>query len=120
MPHSSPQFDDAGGSYLGPISVDGTAVTTKFSTKAAASDRMPFGWEGGSIAIINGTGEGQLRRIVKAPIFDVPVSDNRSGWVIDRPFDVTPGPESFAQIYDYRGRVLWYSNEWSDVGGSSL
>eukprot|EP00039_Didymoeca_costata_P032877 m.39678 g.39678 ORF g.39678 m.39678 type:complete len:881 (-) comp9581_c0_seq2:341-2983(-) len=109
-------FDDAGGSYLGPIIADGVNITTKFNTKCSNSDRQPFGWEGGSMAVLNGTGAGQIRRIVKSPIFDVPTPNNRTGWVIDRPFDVTPSADAFVQIYTFRGEVIWHCNEWEDVG----
>ena len=58
-------FDDAGGSYWGPVaSVDGTVLTTAADCKATSEEWG--GWAGGSIVILNGTGAGQWRRIVTA------------------------------------------------------
>ena len=76
-------FDDAGGSYYGPITKnsDGTlAIETLFDTKLASADSID-GWNGGSMMILNGTGEGQYARIIKAGIHDKSIPTNRT-WII--------------------------------------
>lgn len=94
-------FDDAGGSYWGPIaSVVETVVTTAADCKATTEEWG--GWAGGSIVILNGTGAGQWRRIVQAGVYTDPnVTTNRT-WVVDAPFDVTPDATSFIEIMPFR------------------
>ena len=97
-----------------------------YDTKACDSADSKFygnhasGWVGGSIMIMNGTGEGQYRRIIYAGISTNPnVSTNRT-WIIDKPFDVLPSVGdkygSFIQIYPFRGQSIWYNNEFKDCG----
>eukprot|EP00051_Salpingoeca_urceolata_P006517 m.86074 g.86074 ORF g.86074 m.86074 type:complete len:580 (+) comp14864_c0_seq1:1233-2972(+) len=109
-------FDDAGGSYFGPVaSTNGTTLTTLYDTKPSNSDRAPEGWQGGTIMIVNGTGQGQMRRIVKAGIFVSPTPSNRT-WVVDRPWTVEPDSTSFIQIYAFRGKIIFEQNLFRDVG----
>ena len=113
-------FDNAGGSYYGPLSkVDGTTLTTMYDTKAADSDRI-YGWDGGSIMILNGTGEGQYRRITKSGVYHNANTPTNRTWIIDSPFEVTPDTGNqygaFIQIYTFRGQVIWYNNDFADCG----
>ena len=96
----------------------GNKIITMYDTKPASNDRL-YGWNGGSIMILNGTGEGQYRRIIDAGIHTEYTSKNRT-WIIDNEFDILPqvGNKygSFIQIYTFRGRVIWYNNEFVDCG----
>eukprot|EP00037_Helgoeca_nana_P001409 m.26704 g.26704 ORF g.26704 m.26704 type:complete len:622 (+) comp11832_c0_seq2:743-2608(+) len=115
-------YDNAGGAYFGVLeSVDGVTVT-------AGGDRIPLnrygtnnsatggGWvvTGGALIVLNGTGAGQVRRIVE--------SVGSRGWVLDLPLDavdlVANGSRrpSFVQILPYRGRNIFHRNFLSDCG----
>ncbi len=57
-------YDDAGGSYFGPLAVvDGATLTTLYDTKPAG-DMHSGGWTGGSVVVLNGTGAGELGVVV--------------------------------------------------------
>lgn len=94
-------FDDAGGSYWGPVAeVNGDVLTTAADCKATTEEWG--GWVGGSIIVLNGTGAGQWRRIVVAGVYTDPnVTTNRT-WVVDSPFAVTPDATSFIEIMPFR------------------
>ena len=110
-------FDDAGGSYFGPVArVDGETITTEYDCKAPESMEWG-GWAGGSVVVLNGTGTGQWRRIVvpgpTGP--DLPQPNNRT-WVLDRPFDIPPSPGDFIEIMPFRGTAVWERNRFVDCG----
>lgn len=113
-------YDNAGGAYFGAVvSVTGATITT-------AGDRIPLnrtgnansatggGWvvEGGALIVLNGTGGGQIRRII--------ASTGPRGWVLDAPLgplDLAGGSEpSFVQVLPFRGRNIFHGNHLSDCG----
>jgi hypothetical protein len=118
-------YDNAGGCYLGPIRhYDGGLNLTATGT-ARATECI-----GGAVLVVNGTGRGQIRRIVtqSTPVADAAgaaaaaaasasevVGDTIFG--LDRPFDaaVSPG-ESWIQVMPFRGRNWFVGNTYRDVG----
>lgn len=114
-------YDNAGGAYFGPLSgVSEAHVTT-------ASDRIPLnrsgttnsgtggGWVvvGGALLVLNGSGAGQIRRIV--------ANDSPRGWTLDTPLEQvtlanSADPPSFVQLLPFRGRNILHRNRFSDCG----
>lgn len=61
------------------------------------------GYAGGSVAIVNGTGAGQWRRIV-TPGVNMTLGPANRTWVLDAPFAVQPLPDdSLIQVMPFRG-----------------
>ncbi len=117
-------FDNAGGAWFGPLAaVNGTHVT-------ASGDRIPLnrsdgasstnggGWvvEGGALIVLNGTGAGQVRRVVS--------STGARDWTLDAPLDAVDladasagnGTPSYVQILPFRGRCIFHGNTFRDTG----
>lgn len=65
------------------------------------------GWYGGQVLVLNGTGALQFRRVVVPGVNTTPAPTNRT-WVIDRPFAVAPGADSFVEIMPFRGRNIFH------------
>lgn len=108
-------FDDAGGAYFGPVAaVDGTTLVTAGDTRPAG-DMTAGGWAGGCIAVLNGTGAGQYRRIVVPGSGAEPSPQNRT-WVVDAPWAVEPDESSYIQITPFRGRNIFAGDTWTDGG----
>ena len=120
-------FDNRGNQYFGPIvavSPDGLNISTRGRN---ASDGNGNGYDvrGGALYIVNGTGAGQLRRIID---FSCVVTANGSSWfTIDAPFDVAPQPStsqvlgaqngaSLISAVPFRGRSIFHGNHFSDTG----
>jgi hypothetical protein len=147
-------YDNAGGAYFGPLVSDGAKGTS--SSITTLYDRIPLnrsagknsanggGWVvvGGAVIVLNGTGAGQIRRVVANP--------GPREWVLDRPLDAVglatpnpnpntnldlgtdanaldqpparaPAPEpapapSFVQILPFRGRNIFEGNNFTDCG----
>lgn len=119
-------YDNAGGAYFGPLA----SVSSQSDVDiVAAGPRIPLnrfkanssttggGWvvEGGALIVLNGTGAGQIRRIV--------ASTSSTGWTLDAPLDPVTlsgnaeGIEpSFVQMLPFRGRNLFHQNHFADVG----
>ena len=118
-------YDNAGGAYFGTLQ----EVSSGSATVTASGHRIPVnrthmregagaGWivEGGALLVLNGSGAGQIRRIVAAP--------NNSGteWTLDAPLEAMDGDKNgqgdgaFVQILPFRGRNIFYRNKLSDVG----
>lgn len=110
-------YDDAGGAYWGTLaSAVGSTITTTADTKSAG-DAKAGGWGGGSVIVLNGTGAGQVRRIVEPGIGPEPSNPMNRTWGLDAPFDVPPvGPDTFVQIMPYRGQNIFSGDVWEDGG----
>ena len=118
-------YDNAGGAYFGPLassSPSSVRITTAgpripLNRSQPGMNSVGNGWvvEGGALVVLNGTGAGQIRRIVKC------VSDRE--WQIDAPLDTIAlmsntngtGP-SFVQILPFRGLNIFHHNTFRDVG----
>jgi len=111
-------YDDAGGAYWGPLeAVDGATVTLSRDAWPA-SDWEMGGWWGGQMLVLNGTGQGQVGRILIAGVNTTWAASNRT-WVLREPFPVTPtlGPSgSFVQIMPFRGRNIFFRDTNTDTG----
>ena len=71
--------------------------------------------EGGAVVVQNGTGSGQMRRIVSWPN----VSHNQT-ITIDRPFDPPLDDTSFVTVSPYWGHIIWDNIDLSDGGHFQL
>jgi hypothetical protein len=124
-------FDNRGNQYFGPVvsvSVDGVNVTT---TGRGAGDGNGNGYDvrGGAVVVVNGTGAGQIRRILDFRLDD---ALNGSGWfTIDAPFDTALQPSrsplaaeangaSLIACIPFRGRDIFYGNSFEDTGAHQL
>jgi len=74
------------------------------------------GWAGGCIAVLNGTGVGQYRRIVTPGIGPEKTNPNNRTWVVDSPWTLDPDSSSWIQITPYRGRNIFSGDSFSDGG----
>lgn len=117
-------YDNAGGAYFGTlqkVSSSSAAVTTSGRriqvNRTHMREGAGAGWivEGGALLVLNGSGAGQIRRVVAAP--------NNSGtqWTLDSPLEAMDdeggqADGAFVQILPYRGRNIFYRNRLSDVG----
>lgn len=110
-------FDCAGGLYFGPLaSVSPDELTLTLASDAWPAQSMEWGgFAGGSIAIVNGTGTGQYRRIVVPGVNATAAPSNRT-WVIDSPFVPSPDASSIVQVLPFRGRNIWHRNTYKDSG----
>lgn len=108
-------YDTESGAYYGTLAdIHGTTVTTSHDTVAAGY--MKFnGWHGGALVVLNGSGAGQIRRIVVPGIDNKPTPTNRT-WVLEQPFDILPDRTAMVQIMAYRGRAIFFRNFYADVG----
>eukprot|EP01043_Picozoa_sp_COSAG02_P002111 COSAG02_NODE_48_length_45421_cov_103.222100_4_plen_318_part_00 len=121
--------DGPGAAYFGTLSAAGVESSVLQRTHEASvvwttHPRIPLnrsrgcktgncGWPtaGGFLIVLNGTGAGQVRRIVVEPA-------QGTKWILDEPL----GPVefgsggSFVQIAPYRGRNIFQSNTFRDVG----
>jgi hypothetical protein len=124
--------DDAGGAYFGPVDVDGMTLTLHWDPQPGGHMNAngvispfagpPFasnGWAGAEVVIVNGTGAGQTRRVIEPGIWRDYTPNNRT-WVIDRPFLIAPGSDSWLEIQPYRGRTHFFDNDYKDVGAFQL
>lgn len=105
-------FDAAGGAYLGRVaSVSGVTVELAADPEFRRYAKNPVNWVGTALCVMDGTGAGQYRRVVK-----------HSGrtWEIDRPFAVLPDTSSVISIVPFRGRVLIVGNAFDDGGAVQL
>lgn len=92
-------------------------VTTEFLripvNRTHGREGAGAGWyvEGGALIVLNGTGAGQIRRIVSA------ANNTSHEWILDEPLQhMDDNHESFVQILPYRGRNIFHDNHLSDVG----
>lgn len=76
------------------------------------------GWvtTGGMLVVLNGTGAGQVRRVVREPAF------YGKDWVLDSPLDPIDfgSSGSYVQIASFRGRSVYESNTFRDVGAFQI
>lgn len=110
-------FDDAGGSFWGTLaSVNFTTLITSQDCRSAGDDKAGA-WLGGSVVVVNGTGVGQIRRIVEQGIGPEPTNPNNRTWVVNQPFDIPPlGNTTFVQIMPYRGQNIFIGDQFEDGG----
>jgi hypothetical protein len=155
-------YDNAGGAYFGPLTSAGGDASAATATGRIGSNltiktlgpRIPLnrtgnkssvnggGWVvvGGALLVLNGTGAGQVRRLV--------ANTDPYTWTLDRPLDavdLAPAPStttsetttttattsetttsetvetdapkpSFVQLLPYRGRNIWWNNSYEDTG----
>lgn len=114
-------YDNAGGAWFGAL------AASSGKRVVATGDRLPLnrtgtnssatggGWVvvGGALLVLNGTGAGQIRRVVDNP--------SPREWILDAPLDAVglagsaAGP-SFVQVLPFRGRNIFHHNRLSDVG----
>ena len=113
-------YDNAGGAYFGTLSsassTSPVVTTTHLRIPVNRTDGREgagAGWvvEGGALIVLNGTGAGQIRRIVSA-------ADNTGHeWILDAPLQhMEDSRDSFVQILPFRGRNIFHNNHLSDVG----
>eukprot|EP00041_Stephanoeca_diplocostata_P021865 m.516564 g.516564 ORF g.516564 m.516564 type:complete len:884 (+) comp21929_c0_seq8:155-2806(+) len=110
-------FDDAGGSYYGPVaSVQGTTLLTAQDCKAPASMEWG-GWAGGVIVVLSGDGLGQSRRIVVAGPYGPGVTGAQTRkWIVEKPFTIPPKAGDIIEIMPFRGKSVWEGNQFTDTG----
>jgi len=148
-------YDNAGGAYFGPLTSSGADASAAMATGRTdrsgltiktLGPRIPLnrtgdkssvnggGWVvvGGALLVLNGTGAGQVRRLV--------ANTDPYTWTLDRPLDavdlapspstttpetttgtsapaVTGAPKpSYVQLLPYRGRNIWWNNSYEDTG----
>ena len=124
-------FDNRGNQYFGPVvgvSPDGTNIST-YGRGARFGNGNGYDMRGGAVVIVNGTGAGQIRRIID---FSLETALNGTGWfTIDAPFVVPLHPSTSPHSEDandtsliactpFRGRSIFYSNRFEDTGAHQL
>ena len=126
------------GCYFGPYaSVSGNTVTVLNSSHTKESQNGCF-WGhgghypidnggyagraqaaiGGDFAIVNGTGVGQVRRILNKT-FDGAAGPGSIEFELDRPFDVEPDATSFVAAVAHNGHHIFTGNQFIDAGVST-
>merc|ERR1712032_1358418 len=102
-------LDTLQGYYFGRVhpTSDASTSLTLGPGIPSSQDQVPLG---GAVTVLNGTGAGQVRRIVSWPN----VSQSASTLIIDKPFDVALDATSFVSVSPYRGRVIWDDVNMSD------
>ena len=129
-------FDNRGNQYFGPVvgvSSDGTNVST-FGRGAGFGNGNGYDVRGGALVVMNGTGAGQIRRIID---FSLDADLNGTGWfTIDAPFDVPLSPSTSPSVpkwptgqqagnsvisaIPFRGRSIFHRNRFEDTGAHQL
>lgn len=124
-------FDNRGNQYFGTVSsvsADGTNVST-YGRGAAFGNGNGYDVRGGALVVLNGTGAGQIRRILDFRMED---ALNGSGWfTLDAPLDVplrtSPSPvaaaadgASLIACVPFRGRSIFHANTFEDAGAHQL
>ena len=129
-------FDNRGNQYFGPVagvSADGTNIST-FGRGAGFGNGNGYDVRGGALVIMNGTGAGQIRRILD---FRLDADLNGTGWfTIDAPFDVPLSPSTSPSVpkwptgqqagnsvisaIPFRGRSIFHRNRFEDTGAHQL
>jgi hypothetical protein len=106
-------FDAGGGAYFGKIqSAQGTSLT--LAGDPQFKDYAPTAhtdYTGAVVMILDGTGAGQYRFVVK--------NEGRS-WEVDRPWLIPPDDTSAISIAPFRGRNLFIGNTFVDGGAFQL
>jgi hypothetical protein len=118
-------FDNRGNQYLGPVTgIDeaGTNISTQ-GRGASVGNGNGYSVVGGALVIVNGTGAGQIRRIISFVMHD---NSSDAGWFeIDRPFDVLPTTTaahagsritSYIACVPFRGQSIFAYNHYADTG----
>lgn len=99
-------FDPVNGDFNGPVIVDPdnrTLLTTVGGQGSVSSSML-----GGAVSILDGTGAGQVRRLVGLV--------NHTQFVIDAPFSVPLDSTSIIQVGPYKGRMIFHNNKYEDGG----
>jgi hypothetical protein len=116
-------FDDAGSAYLGRIasvSADGTTLTLASDARSSNSGEW-LGWDGAAVSVLNGTGRGTWRRVVKSGIDATAhagefFNPNNRTWLIDRPFGVSVTEGQVVSITPARSRIIFEHDHFLDGG----
>lgn len=124
-------YDNRGNQYFGTvmgISADGVNITT-YGRGASSGNGNGYDVRGGAMVVVNGTGAGQIRRIIDFSLDD---DRNGSGWfTLNAPFSSplqvssSPLPEeahgaSLIACIPFRGRSIFFNNHFEDVGAHQL
>jgi len=124
-------FDNRGNQYFGAVagvSPDGTNISTH-GRGAPFGNGNGYDVRGGAVVVVNGTGAGQIRRIIDFFLED---ALNGTGWfTVDAPFDVplhtsaSPRAEdangaSLISCIPFRGRSIFHRNRFEDTGAHQL
>ncbi|MEN6343652.1 MAG: glycosyl hydrolase family 28-related protein [Armatimonadia bacterium] len=106
-------LDAGGGAYFGKVAqTQGKQVV--LAADPTYKDYAPkphTDWTGAMLLILDGTGTGQWRTVVK--------NEGRN-WEIDRPWDIAPDDTSLISIVPHRGRHLFIGNSFEDGGPFQL
>ncbi|MEO8660332.1 MAG: glycosyl hydrolase family 28-related protein [Bryobacteraceae bacterium] len=95
--------DGGGGAYFGPVAhTEGAHLTLTASPKWGTAN-----WQGGTVAIVSGHGQGQWRLLKVASGAEVEIS---------RPFDISPDQTSQITIVPTHLHYIFYKNRFSDAG----
>lgn len=116
-------LDGAGGAYVGKVArSEGCEITLAgdpqyrdYQMGLLAQGKWPAelarNWVGAAVMVLDGTGVGQYRTVVK--------NEGRE-WVVDRPWDVPLDETSLISIAVDRGRLLVVGNTFEDGGAVQL
>jgi hypothetical protein len=99
--------------YLGQAQAEGTRLTLAQDPKFQGfwKDKPPKDWSRALVAILDGRGVGQYRRVVR--------NEGRV-WDLDRPWDVVPDRSSMLTIASFQGNVLFLDNYVEDAAWVAL
>eukprot|EP01048_Picozoa_sp_COSAG05_P009785 COSAG05_NODE_824_length_7108_cov_616.375375_5_plen_862_part_00 len=86
--------DGTGAAYYG-------YINTSIGTQLVVGSRANPGWIGAAVAVLEGFGQGQVRRVVAA---------SGNTYTIDRPWSVSLGASSLISVNPYVGKVLMQGN----------
>ena len=99
-----------GGAYTGPLAAaDGTRLTLGRPALMPSISNA----NGALIAILNGTGVGQWRRVVSG-------LNNSAAWEIESPFDVVEPGSSIVSVMPVKARLLLVGNTFVDAAAVQL
>ena len=101
-------YDNAGGCYFGPVKAYAAGSLSLTATGTARAAEC----SGGAIIVLNGSGIGQVRRVVAQT-----TAGGETVWAMDEPFAAAVDEgASWVQVMPFRGRNLFVANTYRDVG----
>ena len=124
-------YDNRGNQYFGAVvgvSPNGINIST-YGRGAGFGNGNGYDVRGGAVVVVNGTGAGQIRRIIDFFLED---ALNGTGWfTVDAPFDVplhaSASPRagdangaSLISCIPFRGRSIFHRNRFEDTGAHQL
>jgi hypothetical protein len=102
-------YDNSGGCYLGPILSINITLGTVTGVGSAIRDECI----GGAVVVLNGTGTGQIRRVVGA---STQHSTTNVVYTLDAAFADGAQPDGWISVIPFRGRNIFHRNTYRDVG----